>query len=210
MKKTFLTLIILLFISSCERTSDNNLNVSDIKNNSLFEKITKLDNTLEQEIVATSLNPNEIHKLWLAKIDNYLDNNIVTTDQKNFLEKLKRDLKPSLFVANSEYRNSFDFSQREIEAKKVFGENEGYYFLTKVENINQRIEKIKNNETNNREAEPDPVIEACNCVKSSECSRIVGIGLDGISWENGTCNAGTCYRKSFLWWESDNNRICVY
>lgn len=176
----------------------------------LYYEIVDLDDTTEQLLVASSLSPENMYDLWLIKIADFKENNNLNKNQIEFLTNFERELSPKIFNDSPE-RKKFDISQKMTLAKKLFGENEGWYFLTKVENINHRIEKIKTN-NNAKYDTGGGTIEACDCTKNSDCTRITGIGIDGVSWEYGTCSGESCYRETYFFgmFESSDNTRCVY
>lgn len=214
--KTLKLMVITAFLFiSCDNENQDYVDQSDksmvkeIEFERLFYKITSYDDTDEQMLIASALTPEEMVGLWKIKIVDFKENNPINENQMSFLNKLEKTLNEELFK-DSEYRNNFSFQNLLVEAQTLFGVNEGEYFLSKVENINQRIAKIKSSSL--YRVDPSETIESCNCTKSSNCKRITSIGLDGVGWEYGTCSGSTCYRETYLFGliESSNNKKCVY
>lgn len=182
-----------------------------------YKTIIDLNNTKSQNLATYSLNPTEINEIWQLKLENFEKNNKLNSRQQDFISKLKSVINSELFTQNSDYRKYFLQNEKDkfmIEAKKLFGENEGWYLLTKIENINQRFEKnklLKENENSRLPGGPGGEIRACDCDNTPDCKRITGLGWISISWEYGTCSNSTCYVETFLGiWESDNDGRCVY
>lgn len=212
-----------MFFISCENVDsfENSENAFDSKSvvtstfnstsniNDLYYQIVELEDTREQMLVASALTAAEMYEMWFVKIDDYKSNNDLNTDQLAFLTNLESILEPNLFIEDSAERENFDFEDLMVEAKNVFGENEGEYFLSKVENINHRIAHFYSGVII---ADPNPTIEACDCNKNSNCTRLTGISIWGLSWEYGTCSTSTCYRETYLFGliESSNNKRCTY
>lgn len=224
MKKIKFMLITLLALTfSCESVESNEIdskeevvdtnkimstssssNITD-----LYNQIVGIDDTNEQILVASALTSQQMYEMWLVKINNYRANNSLTTDQMFFLSDLENTLTPNLFVSGSSERTNFDFDGLMAEAQGLFGDNEGWYFLSKVENINHRIATGVTTGVGFQDSNP---IESCDCNKNSNCVRLVGISIDGLSWEYGKCNSGGCYRSEYLWglYKSSNTGLCTY
>ena len=151
---------------------------------------------------------NLLMMFWIVKIENYRINNELSSEQSTFLTDLEYDISPQIFQ-KGEARNNFDFNGRLLEAQRLFGENEGWYFLNKVENIHHAIARV-GHDTSLVDGGSENPIEACQCNKNSNCVRITGASLSSLSWQYGTCNSGGCYRPSFWFWESSNNGRCKY
>lgn len=218
MKKLFI-LISLISLSSCSNDNDgtaksNSKNYLTKKSISNYENIINLDKTSSQKLATYSLNPTEINEIWQLKLDNFLENNELNSVQQNFILKLKSEINSNLFVKNNAYRNSFLLNKKDKymeEAKSLFGENEGWYLLTKIENINQRFEKNKLIKNSQSDKVGDDPIKSCDCDNTRDCKRLTGIGIWSISWEYGECKNKSCYISSFLGiWESDNDGLCEY
>lgn len=213
----FVLLLLLTFtLTSCENedlsliVTENSTSsfMSKTKSSSeLYYEIIEITDLTEQILVVSALPPKQILELWKIKIEDFKSTSTLNNTQLQFLVNLESDLKVELFIENSTYRNSFDFDGKMAIAKNIFGLNEGQFLLTNVENIQHRsvrqpLELI--------DSGPNQTIESCSCTKNSDCTRLTGISLDGFSWEYGSCEASTCYRQSFLWWESKNNQTCKY
>lgn len=177
---------LLLSVLSCDRNSSNEpMELSQVQKSSnttfartanimsLYDEIVALDDTTEQLIVASALSPEEIYQLWLTKIDDYKENNEVNAEQLTFLTNLENSFSPEVFQ-EGEIRDAFDFNGKLLEAQDIFGENEGWYLLNRVENINHRVSRIL--ETSEVQGNP---IEACECNKNSNCRRITGVSWVG-------------------------------
>ena len=103
------------------------------------------------------------------------------------------------------------------KSMQLFGENLGYYLLTKFENTNQTLDKldINNDKVNISIMGPEQAISACDCTKDSNCRRLTGVSIWGFSWENGRCSEDSCYRETvhvfgYTLWESSDNGKCEY
>lgn len=177
-----------------------------------YNSIIEINDTGEQRLVASALSSEDKFSLWQYKLDNFKNNNNLSVAQINFINDLKRDLTELVFVENSDARKEFILNKKNeymTNAKLLFGENEGRYLLTKVENINHRIEKITAD--NNRVVSGGP-IRKCDCESNSECWRLTGVSVWGLSWEYGNCSNNTCTVEVYLFglWESSNIGRCTY
>ncbi len=217
--RKLLILISLISLSSCSNENDeaansNSKNYLTKKSMSNYENIVRLDKTSSQKLATYSLSPTEINEIWQLKLDNFLENNELNSAQQNFILKLKSEINSNLFVKNNPYRNLFLLNKKDKymeEAKSLFGENEGWYLLTKIENINQRFEKNKLKKNSQSDKVAGDPIKSCDCDNTPDCKRLTGIGVWSISWEYGVCKNKSCYVSSFLGiWESDNDGLCVY
>ncbi len=218
----------LFFVLSCEKeelTNDTNIslnannpsitnktNQNDIE---IYKSIISLNDLEEQRLAFATLNPSQRFSVWMLKLDNFKKNNSLNKVQSNFINELQSELKVSLFTDNNDNNNekiNFKATRKEYflnKAISLFGVNEGRYLLTKVENINQTIDKLNNGIIANKFAGPG--LRSCNCEGNSECVRLTGISIWGISWEYGTCPSGGCYVQVYLGiWESDNTGRCSY
>ncbi len=178
-----------------------------------FKDIISIDDTSEQLFIASALAPDDKLALWQYKFENFKSNNDLNAQQANFIEELQSVLSEQILTTGSPERNAFlrDKSEWYLnQAKHLFGENEGWYLLTKVENINNRIDRI-NGTTSGKPSSPSG-IKKCECEKDSECKRLTGIGLWGLEWENGSCSNKTCVIQDWFFGfiESDNDARCVY
>jgi hypothetical protein len=219
MRKLSILIILTCFLYSCSDDSDiknstNSLNFT-IKNNtcSVYDSIASLDDTDDQLLVASALSPNEKMNLWQCKLDHFKNTNTLSTNQLDFINKLELKLSnEEIFIENSKTRADFISTEKTAlmnEAQTLFGQNEGWYLLTKVENITHRVAKLPYT------IEPMPgggTIKACGCQKDSDCVRLTGISIWGVSWQYGTCPAGGCYVQTYFFgiWESDNIGRCKY
>jgi Tfp pilus assembly protein PilP len=218
--KKLIYLATFLILVACSNENDEIVNSKTYNSSSAkssYKTIIDLNSTKSQSLATYSLNPNEINDIWHLKLENFEKNNTLKTKQKDFINKLKVEINSELFVKNSSHRNDFLSNKKDIlmiEAKALFGENEGWYLLTKIENINQRFEKNKVNKKNESASfarwEDDPV-RACDCDNTPDCKRITGFGPFSLSWEYGTCTTSNCYVPTYLGlWESDNDGKCKY
>lgn len=221
-KSMFAFMVIAISLTSCnyDRKDEGLQNVKPNSSmysmksemSSLYYDIIKNEDTNKQLLIASSLDPLQMYNLWMVKIEDYKRNNNLNREQELFLNSLKRELTPQHFVRKSKERMSFDFDEKLRVSQELFGYNEGWYFLSKVENINHRLSMLRdsNSDTNNKIA--DDTIEPCGCTSNSDCTRIVGVALWGASWEYGECSDSKCYRETYLWglFESKDNKRCVY
>lgn len=197
-------------LKSSKKIIDNNSiessSTSDIQN--LYYNIIENENTYDQLLIASALTPDEMYQMWGAKIDDYKANNQLNVNQMIFLENIENELSPAVFVENSSEREAFDFDKKMTEAQNIFGVNEGWYLLSKVENINHRISRL----SLSLDEPSDEPIRSCECSKNNDCIRLTGISVWGISWEYGVCNSGNCYVQTYLFglFVSTNKGRCKY
>lgn len=218
----FFSICLTIFFNSC----DNEINEqeSGLKSNSvsarmcqneiaaLYQTIIAKVDVDDQILAASTLSSEDKYSLWIHKLDEFSGKNSLSSEQNLFIENLKSELNEDLFLENSDARNRFIDERSSIlmeSAKDLFGDNEGWYLLTKVENINHRIDRFNNGFTINNEE--GGVLRACNCAGDSGCRRITGVSIVGFSWEYGTCG-GSCYAREYFWglWESDDDGRCRY
>lgn len=223
MKKIFLLLVMTTFALSCETDStqddltNHNLKSDIVKRTvseykQLYDSIVALD-VDDQMLVFSTLKPDERHLIWNIKLDNFISDNNLNDEQKLFVQELRESLKVEYFTdEDNQAKTDFINNKRDYfinKSKALFGDNEGRYFLTKIENINHAINKLPNRD----EGSKGP-LRACNCESSSECYRVTGVSWVGISWEYGNCGNGGCYVPvyNFLVFscESDNTGRCAY
>jgi hypothetical protein len=187
--------------------------INNIYNNIIGEK-----NLTNQLIIANSLSPEEKYAIWQLKLQNFKDFNSLNNNQNEFINKLQTLITEDLFT-NEASRISFNNSQIQTlynESITLFGNDLGHYLLTNVENSNQTLDKIYGNSNYPpSNVSVNQTIEACNCSANSHCTRLTGVSWIGLSWEYGTCNGGSCYRRSiailsFEIWESSDNKRCTY
>lgn len=194
----------------------NRINQKDIN---IYQNIISLNDLEEQRLAFATLNPSQRYNVWMLKLENFKNNNSLSQEQNTFIYELQSELKVELFTdikENNSEKINFKVKRKEYYLNKaiaLFGINEGKYLLTKIENINQTIDKLKSglilNSLSGKKA-PDP-IRSCDCEKSSECVRLTGVSWIGLSWEYGTCPSGGCYVQVYLGiWESDNRGRCSY
>lgn len=214
--------LLLTAIISCEKdnleTSENKtknsieiFNRTSQENLDFYDSIVALD-TEDQKLVFATLSPKERNEIWHIKLKNFKDKNLLNNDQITFIDELSSELNENLFT-NKDIQNSekLDFIKNRKDyffnkAKNLFGENEGWYLLTKIENINHAISKLDKLPSGG-----GGPIRSCECEKSRECTRLTGISLDGLSWEYGNCSNGGCYVQVYFGiWESDNTGRCSY
>lgn len=197
-------------VSSNDDIISNSFKRSDI--NSLYESIVKIEDTKEQMLVASALTKEEMYGLWLAKIQDYKDNNAMNSNKQLFFQYLMSVLDPELFVENSEIRQGLDRDKLYFFAERAFGIDEADYFLNNVENINHRIAYFNSSYDTTLNPPKSNVVEACECNKDGNCKRITGVSYLGISWEYGSCINETCYRKEYLFgfYKSSNTGRCQY
>lgn len=224
---------ILLTTFSCDNDSLSTEN-NDLRNTNNFKidkKIKPEDILLynsiielnfdEQRVALTTLNPNQRYNIWLLKLQNFKENNLLNKNQLNLINDLQSDLNEKLFTNNDEKNKEkliFLNEKRDFylnKAIELFGKNEGIYLLTKIENINQTIikikDKIKTDKVTQNSSNSKNAVRSCNCEKDRECIRLTGVGLDGFSWEWGTCTNSNCYVQVYFGlWESDNIGRCIY
>lgn len=218
-----LTLLYSFYSCSNDETSNDELgnsNTTNITARQSAEEIAKtytsiieINDLSDQTLIASALSSEDKFSLWQYKLDNFKNNNNLNIEQINFINHLKIDLNENVFVENSVAKNEFILNKKDTymtNAKLLFGEKEGEYLLTKVENINHRIERIVtgNNRLDSGIGGP---IKNCNCENDSECWRWTGVSVWGLSWEYGTCSNVTCYQEVYLFvWHSNNDGRCTY
>lgn len=185
----------------------------------IYNSIISLENTSDQKLAFAVLTPNERLGVMKLKFINFRDNNTLNEEQLAFVNEVYDLLRVELFTENHSERIHFieEESENYMErSKSLFGEDEGWYLLAQVENINQRIDILNSGGVyNTSQSDGNPPISACDCAKSSECKRITGVAIGlrqfSLEWEYGTCPYGDCYVRSFFGlWESSNNGRCSY
>lgn len=216
MKKISLVLLCLVAtgIVACSEESEETTGIvlsSEITArsiSSLYDSIARLEDTEDQLLIASTLTPKQKMDMWQIKLSNFEQNNSLTQQQTDFIEGLKLALQnESLFDERSPERASFPAGTYLENAKSLFGVEAGGYLLTRVENINHRLEKIA--ESGAIERGP---VRSCTCESDGECYRITGVELWGVQWEYGTCPSGGCYVRTYFFglWESSNTGRCKY
>ncbi len=179
----------------------------------IYNSIISLENTDDQRVAFTGLTPDERLGVMKLKFINFKENNTLNVEQSAFIDEIYKLLTVELLT--EDHPESIHFIEEKSEnymerSKSLFGEDEGWYLLAHVENINQRIDILKQQGGGTNEG---GAIYACNCAKNSECKRITGFSIGftdfGLQWEYGRCG-GTCYVKSFWIWESSNTGRCSY
>jgi len=200
------------FFNSSSNSNVQRMSSAEIEDT--FNKIVSLNDTNEQILAASTLSPEDKLSLWIYKLENFKENNSLTSEQINFINSLISELNQNLFDEKSNLRIEF-LQNRSDEimqnAKNLFGEKEGWYLLTKVENINHRIARINALNEIEKEGDMSKALRSCTCESSSECVRVTGISVWWVSWEYGTCG-GNCYTRTYFFglWESDNTGRCKY
>lgn len=224
LKTLILSTCCILLFNNCSndepeknKLNDNNsfivnskLSLDEIKD--VYNNIIKIDDTDEQVLAASTLSPEEKLALWEYKLQNFKSNNNLNQAQNDFVNELLSVLTEKHFVAGSAERTEFlnNLSSNYMSrARDLFGQNEGWYLLTKVENINHRIDRFNNN--NGSINVESGGIRACNCEPNDTCARINSVSVWGIGWEYGRCGGG-CYVREYFWglWESDDTGRCNY
>lgn len=212
----------LIYLNSCsnEEVDNDKLETNNIEAlesrlsldemDKLYNSIIQIQDLDEQRLVASALISEDKYSLWQCKLNNFISKNNLNVTQIQFINDLKADLKEEIFVENSIARKSFILNKKEFymtKAKSLFGDKEGWYLLTKVENINHSLSKI----SAGGGGPGGGPISACNCEDDGECVRLTGVSWVGLSWEYGTCANSTCYVESYFGiWESDNDGKCSY
>ncbi|MGV9003022.1 bacteriocin fulvocin C-related protein [Flavobacterium sp.] len=196
---------------------DHNIHqrLSNVGIEEIFNKIVELDDTNEQILAASTLAAEDKLSLWQYKLNNFKSKNDLHEIQITYIDELLSKLKVEYFIEGSNERKEFLENMSKIymlKAKSLFGENEGWYLLTKVENINNRIDKLNLNSEIPVDENLARGIKTCTCVSDSECVRLTGASVWGLSWEYGTCGGSACYVQTYFFglWESDNNGRCIY
>lgn len=205
-----------LILSSCENELSHYSTKSKNDFSELYNNILDIDNLNQQLYVANSLSATEKYNLWQLKLNNFLFENDLNNDQIDFIKKLKDIIKPDLFIDKNN-REAFNenFKNRLLdESKQLFGNELGTYLLRKFENSNQTLAKLDKKSKSISKTGFAPV-SACDCSGDSECTRLTGISIFGLSWEYGECGGDDCYRESthflgFTLWESSDNGMCEY
>lgn len=206
----------LLLIISCSTDNVESNTNFDIKSSSRsnFEQISDIDNILDQITVASALSPDDKRQLWQDKLDNYISNNKLNSSQADFLYQLKVELNDAgIFEKDNEKRIKFIHDRTpEIQSKgaELLGVNESLYLFTRVENPNQRVDRLTGGGGSGT-INPG-TISACDCEDYNGCVRIVSVSLTSISWEYGDCNDGGCFVDTYFFGfvESDNTGSCKY
>lgn len=151
-------------------------------------------------------------QLWQHKLANFENNNTLTEQQAVFIDTLQVLMTASnMDNIRSETPNPglvAGAARLQTEAVNLFGQKEGWYLLNRFENINQTLTKsnfpVSSISTDS--------ITDCDCNSDSDCWRITGIAIWGVTWERGECTSATCYQESWFWglWESSDNMICSF
>lgn len=161
MKKVFFIVCASVFFLSCDNENlETNSNSLKYKNSDIFAR-TNSENlefydsivaqeTEDQKLIFSSLTAQDRYTLWLIKLDNFKSNNELNSYQSSFIDELISELRVEMFTDNSDLNSvKLNFINQRKDyylnrAKALFGENEGWYLLTKIENINHAIAKIGN------------------------------------------------------------------
>jgi len=224
-----LILISLFFNQSCvkqDNLDDSSFQIgmkSSIENDyqNLYYKIIKVDIDHQKQVV-NSFDYKTQSILFKLKLDNYASNNKLNNKQKQALKKWKSFLTPDNLKKVREKKDKVLSNKIRIlktEILNSFEKNVGWYLINKFENTNQTLAKIKLKKSNSELNTGEPntngtknIIRDCDCTKDSNCIRVTGISIWGISWEHGRCTQKTCYSGSgFLGlFENQNNGLCVY
>ena len=211
---TFFLAGIIISCSSDETESENNAFNLKSAGSTTFKEISALEDTYDQIIVASALNPDDKRQLWQDKLDNFIANNDLDTDQKDFLFNLKTELNDErIFEDGNQIRVNFlkvRTPEIVVKSAELFGKLESSYLLNKVENLNQRI-YILNNGGGSGTTNP-PTIRSCDCESWDECYRLVSISFDGLGWEYGACDTSNCFVQEYFFGfvESDNRGRCKF
>jgi hypothetical protein len=228
MKKQIIKLMsasLFVFIFSCnnenlEQFDDALLNQMENKISStdeyqrLYEKILLIDDLNEQKITLSSFSFDTQSILWQLKLNNFIKHNNLTNKQLKIINELKNLLTPDNLRGIRNKNNTTLTQKTKMLKTKIinsFEKNIGWYLINKFENINQTLAKIDLNTV--KQTDPNNnTIGDCNCTKNSDCIRLTGISMYGLSWEYGTCQPQTCYSSDgwFGLFENDNNRVCEY
>jgi hypothetical protein len=214
--KKFIFFVVLTVLLSCESdqqitNSEANVSFSNerLAGEDIYYDIIENEDVFLQKQIASSYSAEEILRIWQIKLNVFKRENLLNSDQILLIDELLSELTSAHFTEGA-VRDDFYNGRNDYylsSAIDLFGENEGWYLLTHVENINHRVAHFQRLGFTLVDT-----IEPCNCSKDSHCRRINGVSLGGISWETGRCGGVTCYRPVYLFGliESDNNARCSY
>ena len=112
----------------------------------IYNSIISLENTDDQRVAFTGLTPDERLGVMKLKFINFKENNTLNVEQSAFIDEIYKLLTVELLT--EDHPESIHFIEEKSEnymerSKSLFGEDEGWYLLAHVENINQRIDILK-------------------------------------------------------------------
>lgn len=138
----------------------------------------------------------------------------MSTHQIEVINKLKQNITVDNLEKRTTKKVQAIADALMLEVKQNFGNDLGYYLLSKFENSNQTIEKISQLDPEELSLK-NQTVRACDCEADNECTRLTGVSIGpgglGLNWEYGKCG-GTCYVETYFFglWESSNTGRCSF
>ncbi|QYJ68769.1 bacteriocin fulvocin C-related protein [Flavobacterium litorale] len=186
-----------------ENTNSNYIPKSGDSDGITFNDITEIEDLNDQILVASTLSPDGMRAMWQDKLENFLENNILSEEQYNYINDLKSEIDvTNIFIEDAEDRTNFLSERSPVivsELIDLFGEAATTYLIRKIENVNQSVDRLTGGSGDPISQLPT-LTQACSCGGTSlgfdHGCVLVGQG----GYLVGECRTRNCASSSFISW----------